>query len=318
MSSICLVTACSGGPGGDDADDPGEVHTVTLSTNPSTQSAPVFLGLEEGIFEDHGIDLEIVPQTDVAAIISGVASGQYDFGFATVVHIITANSNDIPIRAVATVEGQQKTEEDPDEGNSMVAGPDSGIESPADLEDSTMAVVGLSSLNSLAAFELAERAGVDPESIELVQLPFGQMPAALAAGDVDAAVVQAPFISEAMEDGSTIIAKPNVEVFPDMAVGVYTSSQQFIDSDEEVVQAFNEAIVESQQYASDNVEDAQATLVEHLEITEEAAAESMWNTDSNPHVNAEGFETAQRLMIEHDDQTEELDVDELIWSGSLE
>jgi NitT/TauT family transport system substrate-binding protein len=316
-----LVAGCSGGTpdsGSGASDAPAELTPVTLALNPSAQSAPLFLGIQEGIFEKHGLDLEIVPQTDVAAIISGVASGQYDFGFATVVHVINANLNNIPIRAVATVEGQQKSEEEPEEGNALVVGANSGITSAGQLEGKTLAVIGLSSLNTLAAWDMIASDGGDPASVELVQLPFGQMPAALAAGDVDAAVIQAPFIAQATVDGAQIIGKPNVETFPDMAVGLFTTSQNFIDANEATVEAFNAAVVESQEYASANIEAAQLTLVDGLGITEEAALAAKWNTDSNPHVNLEGFAKAQELLIKYAGQTKELDVEELVWPGALE
>jgi NitT/TauT family transport system substrate-binding protein len=296
----------------------GDLTKITLATNPSSQTAPLFLGVKDGIYAKHGLEVEVVPQTDVAAIISGVASGQYDFGFATVVHVINANVNDIPIRAVATVEGQQKPAEDPEEGNALVAGPNSGITSAGDLGGKNLGVIGLSSLNTLAAWDMAAKAGVDTTTINLIQLPFGQMTAALTAGDIDAAVIQAPFISDAVAGGGTIIGKPNVETFPNMAVGLYTTSQGYIDANPETVKAFADATVEAQEYATDNIDKAKDTLVENLGITPEAAKAAKWNTGSNPYVNVEGFAKAQELLTKYAGQTRQLDVNTLVWPGALE
>jgi NitT/TauT family transport system substrate-binding protein len=320
VAVTALLAGCAGSSDAGTDSDAGsaELTKITVATNPSAQTAPIYLGIQDGIFAKHGLEVELVPQTDVAAIISGVASGQYDFGFATVVHVINANVNDIPIRAVATVEGQQKAEEEPDEGNALVAGPDSGITSAGDLGGKTLGVIGLSSLNTLAAWDMADKEGVDTTSINLVQLPFGQMPAALAAGDIDAAVVQAPFIAEAEGVGATIIGKPNVETFPDMAVGLYTTSQGYIDQNPDTVKAFADAMVESQQYASENIDKAKETLVTNLNLTEEAAKAAKWNTDSDPYVNVDGFEKAQELLTKYAGQTKQLDVNELVWSGALE
>ena len=131
-----------------------------------------------------------MPQTDIAAIVSGIASGTYDLGFATVVHVLTANANGIPIRAISTIEGQIRPD---DEGTVTIASAESGITDFADLEGKGLATSGLSSQNTLTTWALADEAGADPKSIELVQLPFGQMAAALENGDVDAAVMQWPF-----------------------------------------------------------------------------------------------------------------------------
>lgn len=315
------VTACGGdsvdGGGGSSASE-GEVTTVTVSYNPASQFAPMFVGMDQGIFEEHGVELELVPQTDVAAIISGVASGQYDFGFATVVHVINARANNIPIKAVATPDGQQATEEAPDMGNALVAGPDSGISDAGDLEGKTLGVIGLASLNTLAAQELADQAGVDPTSLQLVQMPFGQMPAALAAGDIDAAVVQSPFIAEAVASGSTVIAKPNVELFADSAVGLFTTSEQMIAGDEEVVRGFAAAMVEAQEYAAAHVDEARQTLVEHLGLTPEAAAAATWCTTCTPELDTDGFATAQELMEKYAGLEDAPDVDEYVWEPALD
>lgn len=322
---LLSMTACGGGDedtsgsgtGGSDGGS-GEVETVQVAFNPASQFAPLFLGMEDGIFEEHGLELELVPQTDIAAIISGLASGQYDFGFATVVHTINARQNNIPVKAIATPDGQQATEEADDMGNALVAGPNSGIEGPGDLGGKTLAVIGLSSLNTLAAQELADREGVDVESIQLVQMPFGQMPAALASGDVDAAVVQSPFIAEALADGSTVVAKPNVELFADQAVGLFLTSEQMIAENEALVEGFARAMVESQEHAAENVEDAQATLVEHMGLTPEAAAAATWCTVCDPALDTEGFETVQGLLEKFAGLEDLPPVEEYVWEPALD
>jgi NitT/TauT family transport system substrate-binding protein len=317
---LLTATACGGGSddAGGSASSDGGLTKITVSFNPASQFAPLFVGMEQGIFADHGLEVEVVPQTDVAAIVSGVASGQYDFGFATVVHVVNAHANGIPIKAVATPDGQQAAEEADDSGNALVAGPDSGISGPGDLAGKTLAVIGLSSLNTLAAQELADEAGVDVSTINLVQLPFGQMPAALAAGDVDAAVVQSPFIAEAVADGSTVVAKPNVELFANSAVGLFITSESTIDEDTDVVQGFSDSMIESQEYAADHVDEARATLVDNLGLTPEAAASATWCTTCDPHLNTDGFATVQELMTKFAGLKETPDVSEYVWEGALQ
>jgi NitT/TauT family transport system substrate-binding protein len=318
---LLTATGCGSSDEGGSSAAPAEeggLTTVTVSYNPASQFAPMFVGMEQGIFKEHGVELELVPQTDVAAIISGVASGQYDFGFATVVHVINARANNIPIKAVATPDGQQATEEAPEMGNALVAGPDTGIADAGDLGGKTLGVIGLASLNTLGAQELAEREGVDPKTINLVQMPFGQMPAALAAGDIDAAVVQSPFIAEAQASGSTVIAKPNVELFADSAVGLFTTSEKMIAENEEVVRGFAEGMVEAQEYAAANVDQAKQTLVEQLGLTPEAAAAATWCTTCSPELDTDGFTTAQSLMKKFAGLKETPDVEEYVWAPALE
>jgi NitT/TauT family transport system substrate-binding protein len=301
----------------EDGGGEGELTKVTLSVNPIPQNASILLGIEQGIFAEHGLDVEIVPQPDVAAIVSGLASGQYQFGFVTVVGLINATANGVPIQAVTTVDGKQPTEEGEAEAAGLVAGPGSGIESIADLEGKTLAVVGLQSLGTVTAWELASEAGINPESIELIQLPFGQMPAALAAGDADAAVVQAPFLGQALAEGSTSLAKPNVEVFGGTSIAFYATGDQYAEQNPDVVQAFHDAVIESQEYTRDHVEEARVLLADFLGVTPEAAAALTWNNDTEFSMDTEGIAIAQGLLKTYAGLTKEVNPEEMVWPGAL-
>jgi NitT/TauT family transport system substrate-binding protein len=319
MAAALVITATgcasTSTPTGNSTDKP--LTQITVSFNPASQDAPLFVGMDAGIFAKHGIIVQVVPQTDVAAIVSGVASGQYNFGFATAVHILNAHVNNIPIKAVSTVDGQQAAKEKDDQGNALLAGGKSGIKSPADLGGKKLGVIGLASLNTLAAQELAAKAGVDVKTITLVQLPFGQMPAALASGDVDAAVVQSPFIAEAVSTGAKVIAKPNVELFANQAVGFFVTSDGYISSNPEVIKGFSDAMIESQAFAAANIQTAQKTLINHLNLTPAAAAAATWCTDCKPEVNTTGIENVQKLMKTYAGLKVTTPVKELVWSGAI-
>lgn len=320
VAAATVLAGCAASPGTGDAtepDRPAEIQKVTVSINPSSQFAPMFLGIESGIFADHGLELEIVPQTDVAAILSGVSSGQYDFGFATVVHVVNANLNNIPIRAVTSIEGQLSKD---DKGTTLLAGPGTGIKTVADMEGKTMATVGLSSSNTLTTWGLADKAGIDPKSIELVQMPFGQMPAALASGDVDAAVMQWPFVGEALDNGSTVVAYNNQEFFAESAITLMNTSQQFIDENPEVVQAFSDAMIESQLAATADEKAAKAALVDGLGISAAEAENARWNVGGEPYLELKAFETVQDMLIKYAgvDSSKKMDVKDMVWPGALE
>ncbi|MEV1128762.1 ABC transporter substrate-binding protein [Agromyces sp. NPDC049794] len=302
-------------------DGPPEKASLTVAINPSSQFAPMFYGMESGIFEEHGLELEIVPQTDVAAIVSGIASGTYDIGFATVVHVITANANGIPIRTVATIEGQIRPD---DEGTVTIASAASGISDFADLEGRKVATVGLSSMNTLTTWALVDEAGADPKSVELVQLPFGQMAAALENGDVDAAVMQWPFAEDAMNAGGVALGYNNRVMFKDTATTFFNASESFIEQNPNTVKAFSDAMVESIEAASADPDAARAALEPALGLTPEQAAGARWNLDGVPQVNLKAFERAQEFLVKYTEDAsakaaiEALDVSTLVWPGALE
>jgi NitT/TauT family transport system substrate-binding protein len=330
VAAAALLSACASG-GGDapaasggstaKADTTPEKTSLTVAINPSSQFAPMFYGMESGIFKEHGLDLKVVPQTDVAAIVSGIASGTYDFGFATVVHVLTANANGIPIRTVTTIEGQIKPD---DEGTVTIASPDSGIKDYGDLKGKKLATVGLSSMNTLTTWALADEAGIDPKSIELVQLPFGQMAAALQSGDVDAAVMQWPFANDALDAGGVVLGYNNQVMFKNTATTFMNTSQPFIDANPNTVQAFSDAMIESIDAANEDPDAAREALVPGLGLTEDQAKVARWNIGGVPFVNLDSFTTAQGFLAKFSDDAsvkssvKALDVKTLVWPGALE
>lgn len=327
-STVAVLAACSSAPATtpDDAaseptDAAPEKSSLTIAINPSSQFAPLYHGVESGIFEAHGLELEIVPQTDVAAIVSGIASGSYDFGFATVVHVINANANGIPIRTVSSIEGQIKPD---DEGTVTIATAESGITDFAGLEGKRLATVGLSSMNTLTTWALADEAGIDPKSIELVQLPFGQMAASLESGDVDAAVMQWPFANDALDAGGVVLGYNNRVLFKDTATTFFNTSQSFIDQNPATVQAFSDAMIESMESANADPDVAREALIPGLGLTAEQAATARWNVGGVPYVNLDAFESAQEYLAKFSTDAaataaiEKLDVSTLVWAGALE
>lgn len=326
-SAAVLLAACSntpapapGGTAGSAARATPEKSSLTVAINPSSQFAPLYYGIESGIFKQHGLDLKIVPQTDVAAIVSGVASGSYDFGFATVVHVVTANANGIPIRTVSTIEGQIKPDDD---GTVTIASKASGITDFAGLAGKRLATVGLSSLNTLTTWALAEKAGIDPKSIELVQLPFGQMAAALASGAVVAAVMQWPFAKDALDAGGVTLGYNNRALFNNTATTFFNTSQSFIEQNPNTVQAFSDAMIASINATNANPEPARTALIAGLGLTAAQAANARWNIGGVPNVNLDAFTTAQKLLAQFSKDAaaksavEALDVSTLVWPGAL-
>lgn len=322
-SAAFVLAACSSGSAGsgDSTDTGPEKSDITVAINPSSQFAPMYGGIESGIFKKHGLNLKIVPQTDIAAIVSGMASGQYDFGFATVVHVVTANANGIPIRTVSSIEGQLKPD---DEGTVTIASKQSGITDTAGLAGKRVATVGLSSMNTLTTWAAAQKAGIDPMSIKLVQLPFGQMAAALANGDVDAAIMQWPFAGDALNAGGNVLFYNNGAIFPNTATTFMNTSQSFIDKNPNTVKAFADAMIESIEAATADPDAAKKALVSGMGMSEEDAKEAKWNVGGVPYVSLPAFETVQKLLGEFtaDASAKEaikaLDVKTLVYPGALE
>ena len=126
-----------------------------------------------------------------------MASGTEQFGFITTPVLINLASKGVSVKCVSSVDGNEPSNPANDT-TVLVAAKGSGITIVKDLAGKNVAEVQLTSLNSLAVKILAKQAGIDPRRIHQIAIPFPQMPAALAQGRVQAAVIVAPFTQTAL------------------------------------------------------------------------------------------------------------------------
>jgi NitT/TauT family transport system substrate-binding protein len=288
---------------------------VTVAYNPGAYMSAFFLGLDEGIFKKHGLELKLVPQSDVAGIVSGVASGQYDFGFATILHEINARRNGVGVRIVSTVFGNQRAgKERPVDGNALIAGPNSGVKTIADLQGKKLGIIGLSSFHTLELYMLAERAGIPAKSITLVQLPFPQMASALASGDVSAVITQSPFIADALKLGGVILSKPNNDLFPGAFTTGFLSNEKNIAERKPVVKAFSDAMHDSVKYLMTHEAEGRKSLAKGLKLNEKSAETADVCITCEPAIGRADVARIQDLMVKYGMTLKAVPVDELIWS----
>lgn len=62
-AGLLVLTSCGGGEeapaGGDEAAQDGGLTEVSIGVIPIVDVAPIYLGVQEGIFEEHGLDVEL-------------------------------------------------------------------------------------------------------------------------------------------------------------------------------------------------------------------------------------------------------------------
>jgi NitT/TauT family transport system substrate-binding protein len=112
-----------------------------------------------------------------AAIVPGVISGQFQFGFSNITSLLIAQTKNVPIKVVAN--GVASTGVAGKDFGGVVVRKDSPITKPADLAGKKVAVNTLKNIGDTVVRESVRKAGGDPSGINFVEMPFANMPAAL-------------------------------------------------------------------------------------------------------------------------------------------
>jgi NitT/TauT family transport system substrate-binding protein len=266
--TFLLATAACGSSDGsgtsDKAASSGGTTTVRLGLIPIVDVAPIYLGQKKGLYEKHGLKLTLTTAQGGAAIVPGVVSGQFQFGFSNMTSLMIAQSNDVPVKAV--VNGIASTGVQGKDFSALMVKKGSAVKSPRDLEGKKVAINTLKNINETAVRESVRKAGGDPDKVELVELPFDQMPAALDQGQVDAACVVEPATATIRSQGGVEIASPLVDIAPDLTVAMYFTSQRYRQQNPDVVKRFREATAESLAYAEAHPDEARQIVTTYTKI----------------------------------------------------
>jgi len=309
-SSSTPAGTASGGTGAS-----GAVTNVTLGYVPYSDDASLFYAQDSGIFKQHGLNVSFVPQASPVAVEASMASGTEQFGFITTPVLINlaSKSGSAPAKCVSLVDGNQPSNP-ADDSTVLVAAKGSGITSVKDLAGKTVAEVQLTSLNSLAVSVLAKQAGINPSSVHQVAIPFAQMPAALAQGRVQAAVIVAPFEQTAVAEGATVIDHPNLLLFPNGTLTCLDAMSSYLSANPAIASEFRAAMNQAITYSATHESVVKQTLVKGLSLTPAVAASQVLATNFSTTFNVASIGTIENDMKQFGEITSEPSASSMIWN----
>jgi NitT/TauT family transport system substrate-binding protein len=300
-ATLFLATACGNGAtsiADPDADgsDGGELDVVNVGLVPTVNVAPMILGMEEGFFEEEGLEIETHQADSGGAILTGVVQGSHDFAFTASPPAAVAASEGAPLRIVSgagvVIESEGL--------NAVVVDVDSDIESYADLAGATVSVNSLQALFDLCVRAALQADGVDPGDVEIIELPFNQVEPSLDQGQIDAGMLIEPFKTPALDGELRSIGDPCSHGLPTGAPSsIYVTSADIVEDQPELVERFVRALSRSQEYAQDH-HDAVREVLPSFTSIEPDQAEVIELETLQPDVDQEAYAALLDVMVDHD------------------
>ncbi|ALX65691.1 ABC transporter substrate-binding protein [Microbacterium sp. XT11] len=240
-----------GGAKGDD----GQLTDVTLMLNwyPYGEHAPFYYGVEQGIFEDHGINLTIKAGQGSTKTAQAVGQKQVDFGWADTPAVLANIDKGVAIKSVGVF--LQTTP------SAVQVFADSGIEDPKDLKGKTIAVSAGDAPTTTFPMYL-EAVGLEESDVNQQNLdPAGKI-AAVLSGQVDG------LIGFAHDQGPTIAAKSGKDMrylrYSDAGLNFFSNgliaNEETIENDPELVKEMVAATSEAFAAAQEDPEAAVAAM----------------------------------------------------------
>jgi NitT/TauT family transport system substrate-binding protein len=255
----CALAGCTGSAADGQANPVGEGLThVNVGVLPIIDAAPVYVALQHGLFDAHGLDVTPVTLNSGEQATQELLSGQLQFAFSNYVSTILAASQGAQLRVVA--DGAQALSD----AHDLMVARNSPIRSVAQLRGKTIAVNAIGNIATLMTDATLRAWGVPVNSVRYKVVPFPDMAAALTAHTVDAAWMAEPFITESGEQiGAEELADTASGPMANFPISGYATLRSYAEANPSVITEFTAALVQAQAISSNRsvLEQAIATYI---------------------------------------------------------
>lgn len=286
-----------GGAAGESGAASGDLTKVTVGVLSIAPSGAMQYGIEEGIFEKHGLELELQTGQGGAAMLPAVSTGTMNFAVGNPLSVMTAANKGLDMKIVS---GYSNSRAEGEDNNAVIVKADSGIEDFADLAGKTTAVNTLKTQGDLTIMESAAMDGADPSKLNFSEMPFPDMEAQLERGNVDAIWVPEPFQSRALSnDAYKLLGYPNQKTLPGLPTMVTFTSGSYAEQNPEIVADFKAAVTETLTAAEADPDGVRAVLPEFMGMPEEVA-KNLKMEEFDAEVRTEVLNDMGELMVKYE------------------
>ncbi len=254
-----LLAACSEGDDGG-SEGGGDLTPVKLQLQwlPQAQFAGYYAAVEQGYFEEEGLEVEIIPSGGDIVPQDALANGDVDYAIAWVPKVLGSVEQGAELTNVAQIFQRS--------GTLQVSWADSGIESVADFEGKKIGSWGFGNEWEIFAAMAAE--GLDSSTVEIITQDFNMN--AFLQGDIDAAQAMiyneyAQILESENPDTGDLWQPEDLNVIDYNEVGtamlqdaIWADTER-LESDEEYQETtvkFLKAVIKGWVFAAENPEEA--------------------------------------------------------------
>lgn len=252
-SLVIALSAC--GDDGDAAGGGGSPTDIGVAYSQPIDYQVAKIAVDQGFFEKQGLNVTLKSATTGAQILALVASNQIQFGQMNQQIILNAFKKGTDVRICPMGSKLQRT---PDTASiAAITVPSTGVKTAADLKGKTIAVNALATAYTDVTQEMLAKNGIDANSAKIVVVPFNLMLQALKQGRVQAAVVQSPYLGQALEGGATVVDYPTNYLAEDTLWTSCFVLAGYAAKNPDTVKKYAAAMKEAVAYANKNPVEAQ-------------------------------------------------------------
>ena len=234
-----------------------------------TQSyLPYFVIQEKGFSKENGLQFVETSYAGGGGIIEAMATGSLDAGFSGTVPVLLAGERGLIPEKIVPLASSSFADPDHPALGVLVA---SAIKSWKDLEGKQIAINARNSLLDAAIRGRLQMEGV--QNYKLIEISFSNMGLAVAGGNIAAAIMSEPFLTQSLlrRDGKLLDWIVGGAPFERMEYMMIVFRGDLYRNNPQMLKAFLRAYLKSVRWIDQNKEEARSILAKRLSISQEVS-----------------------------------------------
>ena len=217
---------------------------IQIGCTATSDCASAMVAVDEGIFKKHGLDVEMTPIAINSNIPAAILSNSIQVGGPTSTVFLQAVDGGLDLVAIAAFVRNGLT-----------------IKEPKDFVGKKVGAPGLNAFLHVLFVKWLVEKGVDPKSVNFVEVTFPSMADIIKSGGVDAVLTAEPFVTRMTNAGlGSVGARYGAELGRTDPIIFYAASRDWAEKNAATVKKFREAIAEAAPIVNSDREKASASI----------------------------------------------------------
>src|SRR5215475_9025216 len=301
LSGLALALAC--------LVTPAAAQKITLGFSASTAFSTSFVAANEGIFQKHGLDVEMKLVPNSSTTPAALVADSLQVATPTAPVTLQAIEQGLDLVVLAGGSYYAKGIEDV----AIMVRPDSPIKTAKDFEGKRVATAGLNAFLHVLFRKWMSENGGDYKKVTFTETPFAQQLDVLRSGQVDGILAVQPFLARALEANmGRVVAYYIADLPGETLAGWYVATRKWVEANPKQAAAFAAAIREATELAQKDKELIRKANLKYIPFPAEVQAKFP-DARYRAVVPAEAVEKWNKIALEQAMLKKPVDPVKILW-----
>ena len=233
--------------------------SVRVVALPITNFTPLLIARDKGWFAEEHLNVTWTTAAQGAVAVQAVVGGSAEFGSTGILEPMLARGNGFDVTFVVA---NCRVRTGPPDASAIFVRDGDAIRGPADLMGKRVSVGLLNSVNYVHAVAWLRKNGVDPKSVQFLELPLPNVGDALVNHRIDAGWLVEPFQPVMSQSGQVrVLANPFHVNVPGMDITGYVATESWLKTNADTARRFKRVIDRATVFMNDGPRDERLAWV---------------------------------------------------------